>query len=132
MHKHSAVWQFIRDFVRALGVEARRFAVWSNAIEIVEQNENCLVLRANNRRIVADKLARTIKAGNRVVASFDSIRSIDIKYFCTGDGPEWWTVSLCLGRHRRVPIGKTSDDAQASIAAARLSTITGKKVVALT
>lgn len=133
-HWRSAAWQFLRDFVRGvLSEPARVIGLMRSAasIEVVEDHENRLELNANNRRVVADRATRAVRLGGRVVAHFGAIDAIEIRYHENGDGPEWWAVSLRVGSGRRVAIGRTTDDAEASIAAARLGTITGKRVVAV-
>ena len=134
MNKRSAVWQFIADFVRGVLAEPGRVIHWlksSASIRVVDDQENRLELSANSRRIVADRVSRTVLSGGRIVARFEAIQAIEIKYHQNGDGPEWWAVSLRLSPRGHISIGKTVDDTAASIAAAKLGTITGKKVVAL-
>jgi hypothetical protein len=131
MQPGDAVWQFLRDFARAFVAQARRFLVWSHNIDVIDVQPNRLVLNSNNRRVIADRRTRNIMAADRVIASFDAVESIEIRHFENGDGPAYWTVSLATTARKRVPIGKTFDDAQASVAAARLATITSKKVVAV-
>jgi hypothetical protein len=131
MQPGREVWQFLRDFANGLVAQARRLTVWSNNIDVIDVQPNRLVLNANNRRIVADRRTRNFMAADRVIASFDTVESIEIRYVENGDGPEYWTVSLATTAHKRVAIGKTFDDAQASVAAARLATIASKKVVAV-
>ena len=100
----------------------------SNSIKIVRDESNYLELRAGWRTIAADKLTRTITVGKSGSVSFYSIRAIEIKIYDSHDGAPFWTVSLCLPQYKRWVLGKTGDDSEASIAAARLSTIIGRAV----
>jgi hypothetical protein len=104
---------------------------WPSSIKIISDHPHRLVLNADFRRIEIDKRLKSISINGRPVTSFDAIESIDLK-FCRGDkGTEWWTVHLNLGRQSPFRIGKSHDDLEASTAAARLSSITGKQVCAL-
>ncbi len=102
----------------------------SESIEMIEQGEHRLVIRSNGAQLVADRRRRAFTRSERVVARFDDIESIDVKHRSNDDGPSTWTVSLHMSWFSRVHVGSTSDDAEASIVAARIATITGKKVLA--
>ncbi len=67
----------------------------------------------------------------RVLAKLDDIESVDVTRIRDDDSPDHWKVSFSLRRAWSVEIGRTRDDVEASIAAARLSTIAGVKVRAL-
>ena len=118
---HQAIGSF-------LAVTAGQASVAFSWIRIEAQSPNRLVLNANSRLIAADGIARMISAHGRSIASFDAIDSIGIRRFTNGKRREWWVVSLCLVGQRTVRIGRTMDDVQASLAAAALSTVTGKRV----
>lgn len=111
---------------------AKDFILSSDAIEILEQSDTQLVLASGRREIVVNKRFGTVKSGQRVLARFADIRAIEIQRRRDDDGPDTWSVSLALSWWSSVHVGRTEDATEASIVAARLSTITGKKVVALT
>jgi hypothetical protein len=120
-------WEFLKELM-SHGVY---FLVGASSIEIVDDREHCLVLRSGSRTCIADARTQTIRIGSRVAASFGAIRSVDIRHQTRREGEaERWIVSLSLGWPRSVAIGQSLDDAEASMAAARLSSITGKKVLA--
>jgi hypothetical protein len=127
----QAIGKFLSDFVQALGAEARRVAFWSRSIKVVRDDGTCLELRAGGRSIVADKLARTVSLGARTVATFETIHRIEVTVHDRHEGEAWWAVGLCLADRKKVRLGETTDDAAASIAAARLATYTGKEVEAV-
>jgi hypothetical protein len=102
----------------------------TESIEMTEQGDDRLLIQSSGRQLVADKSRRAITSSGRVVARFDAIQSIDVKRTENENGPTVWTISLYLSLFSRIHIGRTTDDAEASIVAARLSTITGKKVLA--
>lgn len=62
---------------------------------------------------------------------FDDVQSVDVGAFPGGRGEPSWSVSLYLGPLRRVPLGRTYDDGEASVIAARLARLIGCKVVAV-
>ncbi|WP_157359985.1 hypothetical protein [Caldimonas brevitalea] len=99
-------------------------------IEIADHDDVSLVLRSMGREIIANKRYRTIKSGDRVLALFDQIQSIEVAREADDEGQETWRVSLYISWLSRVQIGRTTDATEVSIVGARLSTITGKKVVA--
>jgi hypothetical protein len=102
----------------------------TESIEMTEQGDKRLVITSSGRQLVADNARRAFTSSGNVVARFDAIQSIDVKRTESENGPTVWTVSLYLSWFSRVHVGRTTDDAEASIVAARLSTITGKKVLA--
>ena len=131
MLSSSEFTQFVGDFFRAFFAEAKRVVAPNFAIEIVVHDERHLVLASEGRQVVVDNRFSTVKSGTKVLTLFDAIQSIDIQRQHNDDGPETWNVSLYINWHSRVQIGRTSDATEASIVAAHLSTITGKKVLAL-
>jgi hypothetical protein len=122
---------FLQALASLLAVAFSRVFVASSWIKIEAQSSDRLVLNANSRPIVADKLSRIISAYGRPIARFDAIDTIDVQHFTNGKRFEWWVVSLNLFGQHNIRIGGAVDDVQASIAAAALSTITGKRVRAL-
>ena len=103
-----------------------------NSIEIVAQDDVTLVLHCGNREVVVDKRRRIVRSESQILAHFDAIKSIDITHYSSIDaGPDYWAVALNLSWFSSISIGRTEDSTDASIAAAHLSTFTGKKVRAL-
>jgi ribosomal protein S3 len=121
----------LRDSIQGFLSRAAEAAGLSDVIEVIEQNDVQLVLKANGREIVVNKRYGTVKAGSRLLARTAAIRSIDIKYCrSTQDAHfrEWWVVRLNLNWYSSVRIGSTQNQLDAAIAAANLGTATGKKV----
>lgn len=125
------VLAFVKDFARAFVAEARRVFSPTLDIEIVEQQGPRLVWRSGGREVVADQRLRAVLSNGRVLARFDAIQSVDIQHHRGNDTPEAWSVNLGLGGRSRVRVGRCSDATDASILAAHLGTLTGKKVQAL-
>lgn len=79
-----------------------------------------------------DRRSKQVLRGGRTLARLADIKSVDIQHVhWNDDQPEYWKVSLGTGSFSGVEIGRTRDDAEASIAAARLATVAGVKVRAL-
>jgi hypothetical protein len=79
-----------------------------------------------------DRRTKLVLRGGRTLARFTEIKSVDIQHIDWDDErPEYWKVSLGTGTFSSVEIGTARDDVEASIAAARLSTVAGVKVRAL-
>ena len=120
--------KFLQSLVDFLTGAAGSMFVALSWLRIEEQSADPLSLSANGRLIVADLRTRTISSCDKPIAHFDAIETIDIKHVTAGKRREWWVVNLGVCGRRTIRIGKTADDVQASIAAAALSTITGRRV----
>ena len=102
---------------------------------IVEDRPTALVLNASGYTVRADARRRTVALNSSVVSSFNSIQAIRIQHVSSGSGnrqSNWWIVGLLLSAGVVVRLGRTRDAEEASMAAARLSTITERPVVAVT
>lgn len=121
---------FMRDFVRAFVAEARRVLVHGHGIEITEHIPTRLVWRSRGRETVADQRLNAIIHNGRLMARFASIQTIDIQRDGHREGAQRWNVSLHLGGRSRLHLASSTDATDASILAAHLSTLTGKKVQA--
>ena len=131
MTRFFATQQFAREFFEASIVEFKRFFGMPLPLEILEDQQDRLIVLLNRRRIVADRSTQSIKAGERLLAPFKAITSIEIRFSQKNDEPETWVVSLCLLRGTKVEVWRTRDDLEASLLAAKLSTITGNEVVSV-
>lgn len=68
---------------------------------------------------------------DRVLARFNQLHSVDVRKLYREGHFVGHTLSLRRGWLDELDLGSTEDDAEASIVAARVSTITGVKVLAL-
>ncbi|MBE9610425.1 hypothetical protein [Chitinilyticum piscinae] len=108
--------------------------LWSEySLDIALHDETTLQIQAGSRLIEFTLRSRSVWKASRRLARFHDIRSIDLTHYAaTSDRPEYWKVSLKLnGWFRSVLIGKSLSDVDASIAAARISAVTGKPVRSL-
>jgi hypothetical protein len=87
-----------------------------------------LSVRNGRTLTVFDRLSRSVTQGKRQVASFGSIHQVRIDEQPGDDGAFAWSVNLELAGSRVVPIGRTRDGSEASVAAAHIATITGTRV----
>ena len=133
MHMPNATktWNFVKDFAAAFVAEARGVFAPVYAIEVLKHDERQLIVRSEKRTVIADKRFGTVKHGTRVLTTFNRIESIDVQRDGGSEGAETWSVSLYLNWHTRIQIGRSTDPTEASICAAHLSTVTGKKVLSL-
>ena len=98
---------------------------------VIVQEPLRVVTSSDNREVTADGTARNVRAGEKVLATFDAIQSIDVVHHPPDDQqhkPEHWSVSLYLGRSTRAYIGRSRKKAQADKAAKLLATIASKPV----
>lgn len=129
MPQPFTIQQFVREFLEALTQELRRFLGLPGKLEILSEGNTRFVALIGRRELVADKVTQQIRSGSRVLAPFKSITAIELAYTRRGDDQETWEVALHLLRNRRLSIARLADDTDASILAARLSTITGARVI---
>ena len=107
---------------------------WWPKLSIVTDQPGLLVLNANGFTVTASRTEQVVMLNSQPVAFFKGVKAIQLQHFTSGAGNrkrEWWIVSLQLSGRKAAYLGKTRDAIEASIAAARLSTLTGKPVVAL-
>lgn len=116
---------------RLLGLLPGSMLVALSRIEIKSEDENRLVLNADGWLVAFDKRTQIVSYSGKPVASFSSVGSIDITHFTNGKRLEWWVLSLKLRGGKTLAIGRSTDGAQTSIAAAHAATITGITVRAL-
>jgi hypothetical protein len=122
----------LRDLLDTLLLQAKSVLSAFDSLEIVHQDEDKLILRNSFRDFEFNKRYRAVKSGTRAIAQFDAIKTIDVRYHRMGDDPDYWSVTLNVkGLLRSVIIGRTGDEANAAIVAARIGTMTGRQVRSL-
>ena len=127
----SSIANFSLEFIRSLFAEARSALSPMCEIVIASEDARQLELQSSDRNTVINTRYQTVKTGTNLLARFDEIKSIDITRHSSDDEPDSWLVSLNLSWFSSVNIGRTTDDTNASIVAARISTFTGKRVRSL-
>lgn len=101
------------------------------ALELAAADEARIVLQSEQGIFTFDRATRRVLHGDAEVAAFDEVRSVDINAFPGGRGAPSWGLSLYCSFLRRVALGRTYDDGNASVLAARLARALGCKVVAV-
>lgn len=107
---------------------------WWPRLSIIDEQPGLLVLDASGFTITASKSDQLVTLNGRAIASFKGIQAIQIQHFASGGGNrrrEWWRLSLQVLGRPVVHLGRTRDSLQADIAAAHLSTLIERPVVAL-
>ncbi len=97
-------------------------------IEVSAASPDRLTVLHRRTRTEFDAHSRRITQGDVLVATFDVLRHVEISRRAGREGPDVWAVTLSLSGLRSVQVGVSTEDVQASIAAARISTITGRPV----
>jgi hypothetical protein len=98
---------------------------------VIVQEPLRIVLNSDGRLVTADGSARSVRTEDKTLARFDAIQSIDVVHHPPDPGagkPEHWSVSLYMGRSTRSFVGRSRKQADATKAAALLSTITSRPV----
>jgi hypothetical protein len=104
----------------------------TEATDFIERSQHQTELRLANTAYVVDTKSRVITRNGRQFVQFDQIQTVDVTHLREdGDSPERWRVQLNTGLLSCKTLLVTTDDADASILAARLSTLTGKRVRSL-
>lgn len=102
-----------------------------NEVEIFDDANQKLRLQTGGQSLVIDGRQHTVSLNGRVVARFDEVKFVHIRQSsANADHPPEWFVVMHVGLFRNIHVGRTRDDAQASIVAARIATVMGKRVSA--
>ena len=101
-------------------------------VELKEDSELRLHLASSYGEFVFQRDLRSITRDGVEVSSFDAVQTVDIGSFPGGRGARTWSISLYRGIVDRITVARTYDAGAASIVAARLGRVLGRKVVALT
>jgi hypothetical protein len=100
-------------------------------MEISRANDAALVVASSYGEFKFDLKQRVVLRDGVVVAGFDAVQSVDIASFPGGRGSRSWSVSLYLSPFNRITIGRSYDDADTSVIAAKLAAAVGCKVLSL-
>lgn len=100
-------------------------------IRVAAFDEQRLLLDTSHGSFSFERLPRVVLKDGSEVCRFDDIESIDLAGFPGGRGAPSWSVTLYCGFTRRITVGRTYDDGEASVTGARLARLIGCKVVSL-
>ena len=101
-------------------------------VDLQEEAERRLRVRSSYGDFVFDRERRVVLLRDGTELDFASIQSVDVAAFPGGRGERSWSVTLYRGFLDRITVGRTYDDGEASVLAARLSRVLECKVISLT
>jgi len=101
------------------------------SLQITEQSVDRVRVESELGAAVFDLNLRIVQLEPGRQIGFAEIQSVDIGRFPGGRGEPSWSVSLYLGPLRSIPVGRTYDDGDASVIAAKLARRIGCKVIAV-
>ncbi|WP_144290013.1 hypothetical protein [Ideonella sp. A 288] len=96
-------------------------------LEIVEDRHDRFELKTRRGHFVFDGRRRVVSRNGRTLLRFEQVKSIDVIADKDTGGFSEWKIDLYVNFLRRIRVGTTLDDAQASMVGARIITITGAK-----
>jgi len=119
----------LRAFWRSLAPEGDALAPEP---AVVELDASRFEFHWRGQPLLVDRRADTVLRGGRALLELSAIRTIDVtRFWPEDDDRDWWKVSLATDEFASQEIGRTLDDVEASIAAARLATALDVPVRAL-
>ena len=116
----------LREFWRSLAPDSGDVEPWVNLVDEWRPEFNW-----RGPPLTFDRRRKVVLRGGRVLARFADIESVDVTHVIDDDRPECWKVGFSTGMFSSVEIGRTRDDVEASIAAARVATVAGVQVRSL-
>jgi hypothetical protein len=128
----SALLEFLLGLFTTADISVGAGGCSINNVDIAEETEDRLVLRAGRRRITVFRKYRTIKVNDDRHQPIVKFKSIDLTRHSRGeDGPPYWKIVLRRSWLSVLTIGEHETQVDASMVAAHLSTYTGLPVRAL-
>jgi hypothetical protein len=105
-------------------------------IEIEHFDEAQLIIASSHGHFFFDRRNRTVRMidpeqGEVDLGAFETIQSVDIAGFPGGRGERSWSVTLFRGYVDRITVGRTYDDGDASVVAAKLADVLGVRVISV-
>jgi len=95
---------------------------------LVQLEDSRVEFLRKGRSVQFDQRRRLIVHEGRVLGSFDKVLSVDVERSTDEDRPDQWTVLLRFSEGANLFLGSTTEDVDASIAAAKVATVVGAKV----
>jgi hypothetical protein len=98
-------------------------------IEVVEDKPALLSLSCGLTKTDFDRVNSKVLQNGRLVAMAQLVEKIELHQPANQDGPLNWFITLHVRGSRQVEVGQITDSTDASIIAARISTVVGRPVV---
>lgn len=102
-----------------------------STIAIEHEDSERLVLDSDGWLIEFNKASRLMSRSGTLVASFESILSVDVEHYVNGKRFEWWVLNLTLKGGKKIFVGRSTDSAEVSITAAHIADAMSKRVRAI-
>lgn len=100
-------------------------------LEVTESSEARLVLESTYGTFVFDRLARVVLKDGAPVIDFDAVQSVEISAMPGREESRSWALVLYVSFFKRFTVGRTADDGDASVIAARIASVLGCKVLSM-
>jgi hypothetical protein len=98
-------------------------------IEVIEDKPALLSLSCGLTKTDFDRVNSKVLQNGRLVAMAQLVEKIELHQPANQDGPLNWFITLHVRGSRQVEVGQITDSTDASIIAARISTVVGRPVV---
>jgi hypothetical protein len=115
--------------LRRLG-ELLRSGMGYRSILIEDDTPGRLTLVSGSMRTTFDRTTNQIRQNDKIVAMLPLVTQVELSLPLNQDGPPNWFITVLVQGARQVHVGQEFDQTSASIVGARISTVTGKPVVA--
>ncbi|MFZ6817183.1 hypothetical protein [Undibacterium sp. Ji22W] len=102
-----------------------------STIAIEYEDKERLVLDSDGWLIEFNKASKLVSRSGTLAASFGSILSVDVEHSVNGKRFEWWVLNLTLQGGKKIFVGRSTDSAEVSIAAAHIANAVSKRVRAI-
>ncbi len=98
------------------------------SIKIEADSSSVFSVRHMGYLTVFDAVSKKVRRPGKTNIPFSAIGKVRIRKISDGEGGVYWAVLIRLTHDRKIQIGRSSEDMEASIVAAKIAGITGAKV----
>ena len=99
-------------------------------LKVSQSGPSRLSIESRQGDFILDARRKSFSRNGRLLARFEQIRFVEVIHVSTDESGDHWEVRVQVDTRFPVHIGSTDDDAEASILAARLSSLVGCRVLA--
>jgi hypothetical protein len=105
-----------------------RLAIGQRTISVEYETPTRLELRYGSLRTVFDRAGEKITQNGKLVAVLSCVDSVELHKPTSQEGTPNWFVTLHVRGQRQVEVGQVTDDTDASVIGALISSVTARKV----
>ena len=102
-----------------------------STIAIKHEDKERLILNSDGWLLEFNKASKLVSRSGTLVASFEAILSVDVEHYVNGKRFERWVLNLTLQGGKKIFVGRSTDSAEVSIAAAHIADAVSKRVRAI-